>query len=217
MKIEIWSDVTCPFCYIGKREMETALKGLAFEADIEISWKSFELNPHATLIYDGSVYDYLGKKYRKTREEVLEMTTPIIQRGQTLGLNFQFDQVQPANSFDAHRVLKLAKQQGLDQAVKERLFHAYFSEGKIISDIDSLLELGLEVGLEKESLESVLHSDAFADEVRQDELEAQQLGIRGVPFFLFDQKYALSGAHPAKTFKEVLERVWQDEYAPTQP
>lgn len=214
MKVEIWSDVGCPFCYIGKREFEKGLEGFAAKGHVEVEWKSFELDPQAARRSPDDMYTMLAKKYGRTREQAKDMVAGVVERAKSVGLPYDMDRVVLANSFDAHRLVQLAKRKGLGDAAEERLFRAHFIEGTDIGDHGELQRMGEAVGLDGEEVAAMLAGDAFTQEVRADELEAQRIGIRGVPFFVIDRKYAVSGAQSAEHFRAALERAWSERPAP---
>ena len=206
MKIEIWSDVMCPFCYIGKRKLEKALEQFEGKKNVEVTWKSYQLNPHIEYQEDVDVYTYLAEVKGKSREWAEEMHANVSNMANEVGLNYDFDKVKIANSFDAHRVIQLAKTHNLTNEVEERFFKAYFTEGAIMSDHKTLLRLGVEAGLNEAEVQGVLGSDEFALDVKADVAEAQQIGVRGVPFFVFNRRYAISGAQDTAVFLETLRR-----------
>lgn len=205
IKIEVWSDINCPFCYIGKRQLEEALKILGRPASVE--WKSFELDPESRPLKGSDHTELLAKKYGRTKEWAREMNENITEMARENGLEFHMEKVVPANSFDAHRLLHLAKREGSQSALKERLLKAKFTEGKDISEFETLRACARDVGLDEKMVEKVLRGEDFGHEVRQDETMAASLGISGVPFFIFNKKWALSGARGAEVFLEVLEKI----------
>lgn len=208
MKVDIWSDVNCPFCYIGKRKFELALEQFEHKDQVEVEWHSFELDPNAETKPGVSAYDYLAEKKGQTREWSVQMHQNVVQTAAAVGLDFDFDKAVIANSFNAHRLIQLAKSMGLDNEMEEQLFIAHFIEGKNIDDQETLLSLGIAAGLEKAAIEIMLNSDSFTDEVRLDEKVAQQIGISGVPFFIINQKLAVSGAQPPETFLGAMNQAW---------
>ncbi|WP_426493361.1 DsbA family oxidoreductase [Hymenobacter sp. 102] len=210
MKIEIWSDILCPFCYIGKRRLEKALASFPHAQDVEIQWRSFELDPQANPTPGESQYARLAHKYGQSEAWARQMSANMAQSAAQEGLAFDFDRVVPANSLRAHRLVHLAAQHGRQDAAKERLFKAYLEEGLDINDVATLTRLGAELQLPAAEVEQLLASDQFEQAVRYDEYQAQQLNIRGVPYFVFEDKYAVSGAQPTELFQEVLEKVWQE-------
>lgn len=209
MTIDIWSDVACPYCYIGKRHLEEALARFPQAATVQINWRSFELDPQAPAKSPGDLYDVLSRKYRMSRTQAQEMTQSVENMGRAAGINFDFEQAVPVNTLAAHRLIHLAAEQGLQDVAKEHLLKAYFTEGKDLSNLDTLVSIGVAIGLEAGLVESTLQSDAFIEAVRADEEMAHQLGVQGVPFFVFDQKYALRGAQPVDAFVQTLEAVWE--------
>ncbi|WP_260625715.1 DsbA family oxidoreductase [Hymenobacter sediminicola] len=208
--IEIWSDIVCPFCYIGKRRLEKALASFPHSDAIEIKWRSFELDPEANPMPGENQYKRLASKYGKTEDWARQMSANMTQMAAEEGLAFDFDHAVPANTFRAHQLVHLAAQHGLQDAAKERLFKAYLEEGQDINEVATLIRLAQELGIPNDQAEKVLAADAFAQEVRHDEYQARQIGVRGVPYFVFDDKYAVSGAQPAEMFAEVLARVWEE-------
>jgi predicted DsbA family dithiol-disulfide isomerase len=218
LTIEIWSDVLCPFCYIGKREFEQALSRFEHEDQVMIEWKSFELDPNAPVRSEEDTYTMLARKYGMTREEAKARSAGVAERAASLGLQFNMDKAVIANSFDAHRLIQFAKSQGLGDAAEERLFKAYFTDGVCISDHNELVTLGTELGLDAGAVRAMLASDAYSEAVRTDEYDAQQFGIRGVPFFAIDRKFAVSGAQSADHFLGALQHAWRERStAPVNP
>ncbi|MBB6270986.1 protein disulfide-isomerase [Pedobacter cryoconitis] len=213
MKVDIWSDVNCPFCYIGKRKFELALEQFEHKDQVEIEWHSFELDPNAETRPGLNAYDYLAEKKGQSREWSVQMHQQVIGAAAEVGLEFDFDKVIIANSFNAHRLIQLAKAKGLDNEVEEQLFIAHFIAGKNIDDHAVLVETGKAAGLAQADIETLLAGDTFTSEVRADEQIAQQIGISGVPFFILDQKLAVSGAQPPATFLGALEQAWTKSQA----
>jgi predicted DsbA family dithiol-disulfide isomerase len=209
MKIEIWSDVVCPFCYMGKRKFEIALGQFAHRDSIEVLWHSFQLNPEFKEI-NGDIHDYLAEKYGRTREWAKEMNATVAAAAKEVGLHYDFDNAIPVNTFDAHRLIHLAKDHGLQGEAEERLFSAYFTEGKNLGDHKTLVDLAADIGLDREEAGKVAGSSDYADAVTKDEKEAEELGIHAVPFFVFNRRYGVSGAQPSHQFLETLNRVWEE-------
>ncbi len=209
MKIEVWSDVMCPFCYIGKRHLEAALAEFEDSNRAEIVWKSYQLNPDLPLKIENkeSVYAYLAKAKGISYEQSVKMHDNVVQMAAKAGLNYQFDKAVIANSFDAHRLAQFAKTKHLGDQVEELLFKAYFIEGKDISDHQTLVSLGAEIGLTHAEVNEALTNETYATLVGKDIAEAQQIGVRGVPFFVLDRKYAISGAQPKEAFLEALQQA----------
>ncbi|TSJ40017.1 DsbA family oxidoreductase [Fluviicola chungangensis] len=207
MKIEIWSDIMCPFCYIGKRHLEAALSQFP-DVPFELEWKSFQLDPTIIPQADKNVYEYLAERKGMSVEESKEMHAGVVARAAEVGLDYHFEKAVVSNSFDAHRVIQLAKTKGLGDTMEETFFKAYFTEGRNLNDKNTLMELGVGVGLNALDVKEVLEDEAkFADAVRSDISEAQQIGVRGVPFFVFDRKYAISGAQPIEHFEQTIREV----------
>lgn len=211
MKVEIWSDYQCPFCYIGKRRFEDALNQFENKAQVEVEFRSFELNPEAERHINMSQNEMLAKKYGMSQAQVEANSQNLTQQAAELGLDYHLDKVVLTNSFDAHRLMHLAESKGKGQEMNERLFKAYFTEGKHIGDHATLASLAEEVGLEKQEVESMLAGRAFTAEVRGDEQEGSVLGITGVPFFVINRKYGISGAQPVEAFLDTLNKVWAEE------
>lgn len=212
LELEIWSDIACPWCYVGKRRLEAALERFPERDQVRIVWRAFELDPSAPpVLQDGVSYaERLARKYGTSVQQADGMIARMTEVAAQDGLTFRFDRVRPGNTFDAHRLLAFAATQGLQSALKERLFRAYMSEGEAIGDHEVLLRLAVEAGLESEAAYTVLVTDGFAAEVRADEERARDAGIRGVPFFLFGQRYAVSGAQRADTLLGALTRTWNE-------
>ncbi len=213
MHVEIWSDIACPWCYVGKRRFEAALAAFEHRDDVQVTWRSFELDPAAPpeRPHDGATH--LAEKYGTTREEALAMHHRMTATAAEEGLEFRFDRLRLGNTFDAHRLVHLAAAHGEQDAMKERLMRAYLTEGELMSDPEVLERLALEIGLPADEVGDTLASDRYADDVRDDESTAASLGIHAVPFFVVDRAVGLSGAHPAKTLGEMLRRVWADHEA----
>jgi predicted DsbA family dithiol-disulfide isomerase len=210
MTIEIWSDVMCPFCYIGKRKFEKALAQFPQHDRVEVVWKSFQLNPDLVTDATKNTTQHLAESKGWTLEYTQGVTEHVTQLAQKVGLTFDFDKAVVANSFDAHRFSAFAKSKGKQDAAEERLFKAYFTEGKNTADWATLIQLGQDIGLEGSEIKAMLDSDAFAEEVNHDIYEAHQFGVRGVPFFLFERKYAISGAQESSVFLQALELIFKE-------
>lgn len=212
MKVEIWSDIMCPFCYIGKRNFEEALKEFDAKNEIEIEWKSFQLDPTIPKSFDEktSTYEYLAERKGMSVEQAIELHSNVTGMARKVGLTYNFDQSVVANSFDAHKLIQLAKTKGLGDAAEEQLFKAYFTDGKDISNHSTLTELGNEVGLNEKEVISALKSEEYSSKVNFDISEGSQLGVTGVPFFVFDRKYAISGAQPVETFLNALRQSFSE-------
>ena len=210
MKIEIWSDVMCPICYIGKRNFETALARFKDKEEVEIIWKSFQLDPTLPEVAQESQHDYLVKSKGMSPAQVESMLENVTRMAKRAGLDYHLDRSVMVNSFRAHRLIQLAKNEGLGDEAEERLFRAYFTEGLDIADTDTLTRLGKEIGLDEGDIQEALTDNRYAELIRNDIEEAQALGIRGVPFFVFDRKYGVSGAQPPEQFLQTLEKSFSE-------
>jgi predicted DsbA family dithiol-disulfide isomerase len=208
VKVEIWSDVICPWCYIGKRRFEAALAGFEHRDQVEVVWRSFELDPTAPRMREGSYAKRIGMKYGVAPGEAQSMIDRMTGAAAGEGLDFRFDLARPGNTFDAHRLLHLAADRGCQDRLKERLLVATFSEGEPIGDHAALLRLSVKVGLDDSEVRTVLEGDAYSDAVRADEADAANIGISGVPFFVVDRMFAVSGAQPSEVMGNVLDRAW---------
>lgn len=211
MKIEIWSDFACPFCYIGKRKLEIALNKFQYKDEVELVFRSFELNKESKKKYDGNLNEIISKKYGITLEQAQISNNQIIQQAKEVGLNYNFDNIIPTNTFDAHRLSHYAKAKGKMKELIERILKAYFEEALNISDHKVLANLAGEVGLDRDEAGSVLASDRYEEDVRKDEQMASELKITGVPYFIFNNQYVVSGAQSPDLFLEVLEKVKKED------
>ena len=209
MQVEIWSDVVCPWCYLGKRRLEQALERFPHRDRIDIVWRSFELDPDAPTAPQ-DLAARLASRYGMSTQEAADRNFQMTELAAESGLAFRLDIAKPANTFDAHRVLHVARADGRESEAKERLLAAYFSEGRVISDTDTLVELAAEAGVDPDRTRAALAGDGFAGEVRADEREAVELGITGVPFFVLGRRYAVSGAQPPELLLQALEQAWAD-------
>jgi predicted DsbA family dithiol-disulfide isomerase len=213
MKVEIWSDIMCPFCYIGKRRFEESLAQFGNRQNIEIEWKSFLLSPDMKTDPSKSIHQFLAEHKGVSLEEAKSMNQYVTDMAASAGLTYDFDKTIPANSFNAHRFLHFTKQYGKQNEAEELLFKAYFTEGKNIDDAETLVTLAQELGLNVAELTQAMGSDAYVNDVVADIEEAQHIGVRGVPFFVFDRKYAVSGAQTPEIFLQTLEKSheeWQE-------
>jgi predicted DsbA family dithiol-disulfide isomerase len=215
LKVDIWSDVMCPFCYIGKRKFEQALAQFEHRDAVEIEWHSFQLDPKAEKRNAQSVYDYLAERKGMTREQAVDMHKHVTNTAKRVGLEYNFDIAKIANSFDAHRLVQFAKTKGLGDQAEEALFASYFTNGKDISDHETLAQLGEQIGLERTAVQEMLASDDYRDAVIRDVRAAQQMGINGVPFFVLDEKYGVSGAQSPELFLNALQTTWDEAQAET--
>ena len=212
LRIDVWSDIACPWCFVGKRRLEGALARLAREPQapaVVVVWRAFELDPAAPREHptDLGYAERLATKYGSSVKEAHGMIDRMTEVARADGLDFRFDRVRPGNTFDAHRVLHLAAERGVQDAVKERFLLAYMTEGEPIGDADALVRLAAQAGLDAEEVRAALAGDAYAAEVRADEDEARELGISGVPFFVLGEKYAVSGAQPTELLFRALTQV----------
>ena len=211
MKVEIWSDVMCPFCYIGKRKFELALEKFPQRDTVEITWKSFQLNPDMITDPDKNINQYLAEVKGWSVKQAEDANNYVTDIAKKVGLTYNMDKSIVANSFDAHRLSHLAKKYNKQDALEEQLFIAYFTEGKNTADHDTLIAIGKEIGLNETEIKTMLQGNEFSAEVNQDILEAQMVGARGVPFFVFDRKYAVSGAQDPAAFEQVLNTIWEEQ------
>ncbi len=207
MHVEIWSDIACPWCYVGKRRFEAALGGFAHRDEVEVTWRSFELDPSAPREREHDGATHLAEKYGASREQALAMQRSMTEAAAGDGLDFRFDLARSGNTFDAHRLLHLAHEHGVQDALEERLMRAYLTEGQVIGDPTVLQGLGEEVGLDAATVADVLAGDRYADEVRADERTASALGIRAVPFFVVDRAVGASGAQASEVLLDMLRRA----------
>lgn len=211
MRIDIWSDYACPFCYIGKRRLEHALSQFSERDKVEVVYRSFQLDPNARADQTKDIHDQLAAKYGMTREKAKAMNEQLAEQASGVGLQFNFDTVVHTNTFNAHRLSHYAAANGKAAEMTERLLQAYFTDTVNLDDRSVLVSLAGEVGLDSAEAAAVLEGDAYAEQVHADIEEAQRLNITGVPFFVFNNKYAVSGAQPGPVFSEVLDTVWAEE------
>jgi len=200
--IDIWSDIICPFCYLGFKKLEKALQD--FPHAVSIQWHSFQLYPDLIYQSDIDTYDIVAKMKGKSRDWSLSMHQHVVKAGKPCDIDFRFDKAKVANSFDAHRLIHYATQNNKGNEMAQCLFHAYFTLGKNISDCDTLISLGKSIGLDSKQIKNFLKGNDCIDEVNADIQIAQHLGIQGVPFFIINQKYALSGAQEPEIFLDAL-------------
>jgi predicted DsbA family dithiol-disulfide isomerase len=210
MKVEIWSDIVCPWCYIGRRRFEKALNQFEHRDQVEVIWRSYQLDPDAPHDYPGSVDDMLMQRYGMSREQAHSANDRVIRLAAAEGLEYHLDRAHPVNSFDAHRLIHLANSHNLQGEMKERLQKAYFTEGAVISDHETLVRLAEEVGLDANETRIMLESDSFVTAVQEEIEKARELGIDGVPFFFFDEITSIYGAQPVEVFTATLENTWAD-------
>ena len=210
MKIEIWSDIACPFCYIGKRKIENAIQRLPQAEEIVVEWKSFQLNPSLQTDPNQNTLSYLAETKGWTMEQTVQMTAKVTAMGKEEGLNFNFQKTAVANTKRSHRLLHLAKGYNCQNELKEQLFKVYFEEGKNIDDLETLLHCAEQAGIPRAEAKSVLDLHAFEEEIDQDVYESRLIGVQGVPFFVFDRKYGISGAQPDEVFDQTLQQALQE-------
>lgn len=212
MQVEIWSDVVCPWCAIGKRRFETALSRFAHRDEVTVRWRSFELDPTAPRERDGTLLEHLAEKYGTSAEQATAMIRQMSDTAAAEGWHFRLEQARGGNTVDAHRLIHLGAEHGIGDAVKERMLRAYLTEGERIGDPATLARLAVDAGLDETEVRDVLGSDRHLDAVRADERQAHAYGVSGVPFFVVDAKYGVSGAQPAEALLEVLETAWADAH-----
>ena len=210
MKVEIWSDVMCPFCYIGKRNFETALEQFADKKHIEVIWKSYQLDPSMPETAKENYLDYLIKRKGMTAAQVEGMLDNVTQSAKQVGLEYHLNKSIIVNSLNAHKLIQFAKTKGFGDQAEERLFLAFFTQGKNIADIDTLTQLGKDIGLDESDIKTAFADEKYVTLVKHDIQEAQQIGVQGVPFFVLDRKYAVSGAQPSQAFLSNLEQAFTE-------
>jgi predicted DsbA family dithiol-disulfide isomerase len=210
MRVEIWSDIVCPWCFVGKRRFEAALARFDHRDEVEVVWRSFELDPGAPVEREGRYTARLAAKYGISESAAEEMVERMTRAGDDAGADIRFDRARPGNTFDAHRLIHLALERGVQDEVKERLLAATFTDGRPIGRPETLVEVAVEAGLDGEEVRAMLAGDRFADQVRADERQARALGITAVPFFVIDRAYGVPGAQPADVLLDVLCQVWAD-------
>jgi predicted DsbA family dithiol-disulfide isomerase len=213
MHVEIWSDIACPWCYVGKRRFEAALAAFEHRDEVTVTWRSFELDPQAPAVRSVDSAAHLAQKYGMTREQAQESQRRLAGVAAADGLDMRFDLARGGNTFDAHRLVHLAEAHGVQDAMTERLMRAYFTEGELIGDADALARLALEVGLPEDEVRDVLATDRYAAEVRDDERTAASLGIHAVPFIAVDRRIGAAGARPPEALGELLRQAWEARLA----
>ncbi|QNA92801.1 MULTISPECIES: DsbA family protein [unclassified Microbacterium] len=211
ISIDIWSDIACPWCYIGKRNLEKGLEAVAADEDapqVNITFHSFELSPDTPVDFDGDEIDFLAGHKGMPREQVEQMLSNVTGIAANAGLQYRFDLLKHTNTVKAHELLHFAKAEGRQHEMEERLMSAYFTEGKHVGRIEDLIELATEVGLDADRARAALESEQYLPAVRQDQAQARAYGIQGVPFFVVDGQYGISGAQPPEAFENVLRDLW---------
>ncbi len=209
MDVDIWSDIACPWCYVGKRRLEAALEEFEHSDEVTVRWHSFELDPQAPPEREGDHAGNLARKYGTSPEQARDMLSKMTAVAAEDGLEFHFDRARAGNTFDGHRLIQMALAHGCQGAMKERLMRAYLTEGELISDHATLRRLALEVGLPEEEVDALLESDAYGEDVRTDEYTASRLGITAVPFFVVDRSFGAAGAQPPEQLLELLRHGWE--------
>ena len=213
LTVQIWSDIACPWCYVGKRRLEAAISTLPWRSQIQVLWRAYELDPNASREADTAPVLYaerLARKYGTSVPQGQAMIDRMTGVAAADGLNFRFDRIKPGNTFDAHRLVHLAHDQGIQDIMKERFLRAYLCEGESIGDREALTRLAVEAGLDEREVIDALAGDAYADAVRADEALARRYNISGVPFFVIGERYGISGAQPAETLRDALSTAWKD-------
>lgn len=210
MQIEIWSDVICPWCYIGKRRFEMALADFPHKDEVRVIWRSFELDPNSPRQLPSTLEEMLAQKYHVSPQEAAEMNARVTTVAKEVGLEYQLSNARPGNTFDAHRLLHYAASRQLGDRATERMMHAYFSESLPVGDRAALARLAPEFGIPENEALAVLESDDYSTQVRADEARASGFGISGVPFFVFDERFGVSGAQPVKAFADALQKARED-------
>lgn len=212
MKIDIWADTICPYCYIGKRNLSMALRELELDREVEIVYHSFELNPKAKSEGKTDTIKYLTDKYSISDEQAQKMVDRIIRMGKATGLDLSFDSIIHTNTFDAHRLIYFSKKHNKELEMVEALFKANFIDFLNVGDIEVLGDIAKEVGLNREEVINMLKTDVFFSEVNNDKHRAAELGINSVPYYVINDKYSISGAQPAKVFMEAFKKVKINEH-----
>ncbi|PRY59439.1 putative DsbA family dithiol-disulfide isomerase [Knoellia remsis] len=219
MRIDVWFDLVCPFCHVGKRRLELALEEFAAATpegeeprEVDVIWHSYQLDRNAPAVIEGSNVDRVAAKYGRSREEMVAQHEQMARDAAEVGLDFQWDKAVGGNSFDAHRVIHLARARGLEKPVMERLMRGWYSEGAALGDRDTLVRLAVEAGLGEKDVREMLGSEDYGYDVRADEATANQIGITAVPAFVLDQKFAVTGAQPVDALVRALELTWADRH-----
>jgi len=212
LKLEVWSDIACPWCYVGKRRLESALKLFPHASDVELVWRAFELDPGAPAERkrDVSHVEFIARKYGMPVAQAQKSTDHLLQLARAEGLSFDFVNIRSGNTFDAHRLLHLGHERGVQDRVKERMMKAYFEQAELMSDRGTLVRLAAEAGLDAGEATDVLAGDTYAKAVRADEAQARELGITGVPCFVFDRRFAVSGAQSTEVILSALQQAWTE-------
>jgi len=213
MDVEIWSDIACPWCYIGKRHFERALADFEHAGEVSVTWRSYELDPSAPPEVAGQSVEIIAKKYGMSPEQAQAAEDRVTQTAAKAGLDYHLDRLRMGSTFDAHRLVHLGKEHGLQDAMKERLFRARFVDGELMSDPETLVRAAMEIGLPEDEVRAMLASDRFAEDVRADEATAREFGITGVPMFVVDRRFGASGAQPSDQLLGLLRHGWENRTA----
>jgi predicted DsbA family dithiol-disulfide isomerase len=210
MQIEIWADLSCPWCYIGKRNVETALELFAHREKVEVTWRSFQLEPDMAVASEETMRDHLARKHNVSPDQATASMISVALAGARVGLELELDKCKPTNTYDAHRLVRFAAKHGRQNELVETMMHAYFTDSVRLDDRETLIRLGSQAGLEAADVETVLDRGQFGDEVAIEVETAQDIGITGVPFAVVDRTYAISGAQPHDVILDVLQDAWAD-------
>jgi predicted DsbA family dithiol-disulfide isomerase len=217
MRIDVWADLVCPFCHVGRRRLDLALEQFEHGDQFDVIWHSFQLDRNAPAVSDRPVIDQVADKYGVSREQMVVTHEHMATEAAEVGLDFQWEQLQGGNSYDAHRLIHFARAQGRESAVTDRIMRGWYSEGAALGDRDTLTTLAVEAGLDEHAVRELLAGDEYGIDVRTDEAMAAQLGITAVPTFVFDQKYAVQGAQPVEIIVNALRHTWEDQGNPATP
>jgi len=211
MKIEVWSDFACPFCYIGKTRFDNALKRFPHKDNVKVIYKAYQLNPFAPKVMEGSAAEAFAKGHGTTKEKAIQKFEMFVTNAKSVGLEYNYDAIQLTNTFDAHRLAKWASTFGKEEELTSRLMKAYFTDGMNLANTSDLLQLIIELGFDSVKAKDILDSDQYADQVKAEIEEAKQVGVQGVPFFVLNRKYGVSGAQQEEYFYNVLQQLWEEE------
>lgn len=212
MKIDIWSDITSPFCYIAKRKLEMAMEQFPHSDDVKIVWHSYQAHPDIQYEEERDIHDFLIEKEGMTPDQAIQLNTQVTTMARKFGLDYNFNDRIMVNTQDAHRLIRLATVHDLQAEAVERLFAAHFTEGRNLEDHETLLQLGAEIGLKEDDIHEMLNSDRFLQEVKEDQEVAEELDIETIPFFTINRKYGISGPQPVEVFLQALQNIWLDEH-----
>lgn len=213
MKITIWSDFVCPFCFIGESHLHDALKTFEHANEVDIEYKSFLLMPDAEYVPGQDYANTFSAMKGMPLEQAKQMLENVEQMANKSGVEINYDQAKLSSTYDAHRVFQYAKEQGKGNEFFHRFYVAHFTDGEVMSDVETIVRLAEEVGLDRDEVRKIVENKENTDKVQQDISESRAVGVQGVPFFVFDNKYAISGAQPVETFRQVLDEVWEKEHA----